>query len=68
MQEDELEEGAFIGEIEAFPAGETCEGTFELPEAGDYILFCNIVETLEDGSVESHFEEGMVTTVTAAIP
>ena len=52
------------GEIEPFPGGETCEGGFEL-EAGSYILFCNIVETEEDGTVESHFEEGMVTTVAA---
>lgn len=67
VQEDQLEEGAFIGEIEAFPAGETCEGTFTLPQAGSYVLFCNIVETEEDGAVESHFEEGMVTTLTAVV-
>lgn len=52
---------AVIGEIEAFPAGETCEGTYELA-AGDYVLFCALVEEEEDGTVESHFEEGMVTT------
>jgi hypothetical protein len=43
VQEDALPAGAFIGEIEAFPAGEECEGTFELA-AGDYVLFCNVVE------------------------
>ena len=63
VQEDQLAEGAFIGEIEAFPAGEQCQGTFELA-AGDYILLCNIVEELPDGSLESHFEMGMVTTLT----
>jgi hypothetical protein len=47
-----------IGEIEAFPAGETCEGTFEL-EAGDYVLLCNLVE---HGGEEVHFELGMHTT------
>jgi hypothetical protein len=52
-----------VGEIEAFAAGDTCEGTFEL-DAGDYVLFCALVETADDGSVESHFEEGMVTTFT----
>lgn len=55
---------ALIGEIEAFAAGETCEGTFELT-AGDYVLFCALVET-HDGVVESHYEEGMVTTFTVA--
>lgn len=52
-----------IGEIEAFAAGQTCEGTFELA-AGDYVLFCALVEEEEDGTVESHYEEGMVTTFT----
>lgn len=59
VDEEALPDGAFIGEIEGFPAGETCEGTFELA-AGDYTLFCNIVETEEDGTLESHYEEGMV--------
>lgn len=56
---------AVIGEIEAFPAGETCEGTYELT-AGDYVLFCALVEELEDGTIESHYEEGMVTTFTVS--
>lgn len=56
---------AVIGEIEAFPAGETCEGTYELI-AGDYVLFCALVEELEDGTIESHYEEGMVTTFTVS--
>jgi hypothetical protein len=60
VDEDALPAGAFIGEVEAFPAGEACEGTFELA-AGSYVLFCNIVEEHE-GEPESHFQEGMVTT------
>jgi hypothetical protein len=59
--EDELPEGAFIGEIEEFEAGSTEEATFAL-EPGSYILFCNIAEEESDGSFESHFQEGMVTT------
>lgn len=61
VDEAALPDGAFIGEVEAFPAGETCSGTFELA-AGSYTLFCNIVEEHE-GQPESHFEEGMVTTL-----
>jgi hypothetical protein len=62
VDEESLPPGTFIGEVEAFPAGESCEGTFAL-EAGNYVLFCNIVET-EGGERESHFEEGMHTTLT----
>ncbi len=60
--EDDLPEGAFIGEIEEFAAGTSDDGTFNLP-AGDYVFFCNIVEEEDDGSYESHFLEGMTTTV-----
>lgn len=60
VDEDALPAGALVGEVEAFPAGQSCEGTFEL-SAGSYVLFCNIVETHE-GKPESHVQEGMVTT------
>ncbi|HMQ26312.1 MAG TPA: hypothetical protein PKA98_10025 [Acidimicrobiales bacterium] len=60
MDEEALPNGAFIGEIEPFAGGTSCNGAFELA-AGDYTLFCNIVETEEDGTVESHVEEGMIT-------
>jgi hypothetical protein len=60
VDESQLPEGAFVGEIEPFPAGETCDGVFDL-EAGGYVLFCNIVEE-EDGEVENHFRLGMKTT------
>lgn len=60
--EDDLPEGAFIGEIEEFEAGTTESATFDLGE-GTYTLFCNISEEEDDGSVESHFQQGMVTTI-----
>ena len=59
VDEEALPEGDFVGEIEVFPAGETCDGVFELA-AGDYVLFCNILE-VEDGVEENHFQLGMKT-------
>ena len=60
VDEDKLPEGAFVGEIEAFPAKQTLPGTFELA-AGSYALFCNILETEADGAKET-------TTPTACAP
>ena len=58
LDEDALPEGAeVLGEIEGFPGGDSCHGTFELA-AGDYTLLCNIVEASEH---EAHAHEGMVT-------
>jgi hypothetical protein len=62
VDEEGLPEGAFIGEVEAFPSGESCEGTFDL-EPADYVLFCNIVEE-EEGEIENHFQLGMSTEFT----
>jgi len=62
LDEDALPEGAFIGEIEAFPPKETCEGVFDL-SPGVYTLACLIVETHE-GKEENHLAEGMLTTLT----
>ena len=62
VDEEALEPGAFIGEIEGFPSGESCTGTFDLT-AGDYVLFCNILEDHE-GTLENHFQLGMATEFT----
>ena len=62
VDEDAQPEGSFIGEIEEFASLGSCSGTFAL-QAGNYVFFCNIVEEEDDGELESHFEEGMVTTV-----
>ena len=64
VDEAQLPPGAMIGEIEGFAAGTSCTGTFQLREPGAYSFFCNIVETEADGTVESHFQQGMVTGVT----
>ena len=58
VEDGEVDERGLVGEIEPFPGGETCEGTFQLA-AGTYSLICAIVE--EGGMQHSHFEEGMVT-------
>jgi hypothetical protein len=63
VDEAALADGALVGEIEAFPHGTTCDGTFAL-DAGRYVLLCNLVETADDGTVESHFRQGMATTFT----
>ena len=62
VSEDDLTEGALVGEIEAFPAGQTCDGTFDL-DPGTYVLFCNLLTGTKDKPV-GHFREGMSTTFT----
>jgi hypothetical protein len=56
--EDELPDGALIGEIEDIESQSSKSVSLDL-EAGSYVLFCNITEELDDGSIESHFAEGM---------
>jgi hypothetical protein len=58
VDEGKLPEGAFVGEIEPFPAKQRCTGTFQLA-AGRYALFCNILETEADGAKENHYANGM---------
>ena len=58
VDESKLPDGAMVGEIEAFPAKQSCQGTFELA-AGRYALFCNLLETEADGTKENHFANGM---------
>lgn len=61
VDEEQLPEGALIGEIEGFPAGLTCDGTFDL-DPGDYVLFCNLVT----GDNDVHYELGMTTGFTVS--
>lgn len=58
--EQQLPPGALVGEIEAFAAGGTCEGTFDL-QPGVYTLVCNVVE-----GAEAHAKLGMVATLTVS--
>jgi hypothetical protein len=58
VDEQQLPAGALVGEVEAFPARQTCTGAFELP-AGSYALFCNLLETAADGARQNHYANGM---------
>jgi hypothetical protein len=60
VDEAKLPAGAFVGEVEPFPAKQRCQGTFALT-AGRYALFCNILETEADGTKENHYANGMRT-------
>jgi hypothetical protein len=60
VDEGKLPAGTFVGEIEAFPAKQRCQGTFALT-TGSYALFCNILETEADGTKENHYANGMRT-------
>ena len=62
LDEAAFGEGDFLGEVEGFPAGQTCDGTFDLA-AGSYVLLCAIVED-HDGKAENHLAEGMATQFT----
>lgn len=61
IDERALPDGAFIGEVEAFPASTSCEGTFSLAP-GSYVLFCNLLEE-HDNTEESHYNNGMATVI-----
>lgn len=63
INEDELSEDVFLGEVEEIEPGEDGSVTFDDLEAGEYTIFCNIVET-DNGETESHFAQGMVSTFT----
>jgi hypothetical protein len=59
VDEAKLPAGALVGEVEAFPAGQTCTGTFDL-RLGTYAFFCNLLEQ-EAGKAENHYALGMRT-------
>jgi hypothetical protein len=60
VDEQKLPAGALVGEVEAFPAKQTCTGTFRLTR-GRYALFCNLLETEADGTKQNHYTNGMRT-------
>lgn len=53
----------FLGEVEGFPSGQTCDGTFAMTP-GNYVLLCNLVEEEANGETEAHLHEGMAVGLT----
>ena len=56
VPEDQVD---FISEVEEFAPGTAASGVMNLTP-GRYLLICNITE-IEEGELESHYEEGMRT-------
>lgn len=56
--------GNVLGEIEGVAARSKKEGVFDFDAAGTYVFICNIVEEEDDGTIESHYAEGMVAEIT----
>ncbi len=65
VDEEQIPKSDQVGELENIKKGKTKSKTFKL-SAGPYILFCNTVDTEEDGTVVSHFTRGMSTTINAS--
>jgi uncharacterized cupredoxin-like copper-binding protein len=62
VDEEALPPRDAIGEIPEFKQGKTVTKSFKL-SPGTYVLFCNIDVENPDGTVTSHYQEGMHTTV-----
>jgi hypothetical protein len=56
LDEDALPDGALVGEISPFPAGQTCASAFAF-DAGSYVLLCNL---------PGHFSAGMAASIDVA--
>jgi hypothetical protein len=65
VDESQIPKKDQLGEIEEFKPKKTKTKVFKL-KPGSYILFCNIVEEEEDGTIVSHFAEGMHATIEAS--
>ncbi len=62
VDEEALPPEDAVGEISEFKAGKTVAKSFKL-SPGTYVLFCNIDVENPDGTVTSHYQEGMHTTI-----
>lgn len=58
VDEEQIAKDDQVGEVEDVPKGKTKSISFDL-KAGDYVIFCNIVDDEPDGTKLSHFKQGM---------
>jgi mRNA-degrading endonuclease RelE of RelBE toxin-antitoxin system len=65
VDESQIAKKDQIGEVEDIKKGKTVSKIFRL-KPGSYVLFCNIVDEEEDGTIVSHFKEGMHTVIDAS--
>jgi len=62
VDESQIPKADQVGEVEDIKKGKTKSKVFKL-SPGDYILFCNVVDEEENGTIISHFAEDMYTTI-----
>jgi hypothetical protein len=62
VDEEVIPASEAVGEIPEFKAGKQVAKSFQL-SPGTYVLFCNIDVENPDGTVTSHYQEGMHTTI-----
>lgn len=59
VDEDQVPESDALGELEDIESRHSKKLKLRDLDPGTYTLFCNVVETLEDGTVLVHYDEGM---------
>jgi hypothetical protein len=65
VDESKIPKSDQVGEVEDIKKGKTKSKVFKL-SPGSYVVFCNVVDKEKDGTVVSHFKEGMHTTIDAS--
>jgi len=58
IDEDRMEFGKIVGEIEDLKSGDNKKDLFTL-EPGRYAVICNMLEKEDDGHLEAHYSMGM---------
>lgn len=67
VDESRLDRDEVVGRVSALPAGQSGAAELDLTP-GTYTAFCNVVVERSDGTQESHFANGMVTTFVVVDP
>lgn len=58
INEDTMNFGVMVGEIEGLKPGKRAKESFTL-KPGRYAIVCNMIEEEDDGSIEAHYSMGM---------